>query len=138
MFVGSFDLPTIKPLVERYVATLPSINRKEAARDVGIQPPAGVVEKHVTKGIDPKSQVSIVFTGPFQDNERNRQLVSTMAALLSGDLNRTLREDLGRNVRHQRGAKLQQISQAGVQPGHQLRLRSRTDAGVDQGGVQGH
>lgn len=95
VFVGSFDLPTIKPLVERYVATLPSINRKEAARDLGIQAPAGVVQKHVTKGIDPKSQVSIVFTGPFQDNERNRQLVSAMAALLSGDLNRTLREDLG-------------------------------------------
>jgi len=35
VFVGSFDLPTIKPLVERYIATLPSINRKEAARDVG-------------------------------------------------------------------------------------------------------
>jgi zinc protease len=95
VFVGSFDLPTIKPLVERYVATLPSINRKEAARDLGIQPPAGVVEKHVTKGIDPKSQVSIVFTGPFEDNARNRMLVSTMAALLSGDLHRTLREDLG-------------------------------------------
>ena len=95
VFVGSFDLPTIKPLVERYVATLPSINRKEMARDVGIKPPTGVVEKHVTKGIDPKSQVSIVFTGPFQDNERNRQIVSAMAALLSGDLNRTLREDLG-------------------------------------------
>ena len=95
VFVGSFDLPTIKPLVERYVATLPSINRKEAARDVGIQPPSGVVEKHVTKGIDPKSQVSIVFTGPFQDNARNRLVVSTMAALLSGDLHRTLREDLG-------------------------------------------
>jgi zinc protease len=95
VFVGSFDLPTIKPLVERYIATLPSINRKEAARDVGIQPPAGIVEKHVTKGIDPKSQVSIVFTGPFQDNARNRMLVQTMAALLAGDLNRTLREDLG-------------------------------------------
>jgi len=95
VFVGSFDLPTIKPLVERYIATLPSINRKETARDVGIRTPAGVVEKHVTKGIDPKSQVSIVFTGPFQDNERNRQLVNAMAALLSGDLNRTLREDLG-------------------------------------------
>ena len=95
MFVGSFDLPTIRPLIERYVATLPSINRKEAARDLGIQPPAGVVEKHVTKGIDPKSQVSIIFTGPFQDNARNRMTVSTMAAFLSGNLHRTLREDLG-------------------------------------------
>ena len=37
VFVGSFDLPTIKPLVERYLASLPAINRKEAARDVGMR-----------------------------------------------------------------------------------------------------
>jgi zinc protease len=95
VFVGSFDLPGIKPLVERYIASLPAINRKEAAKDVGMSPPSGVVEKHVKKGIDPKSQVSIVFTGPFQDDEKNRTVVSAMAALLSGDLFRTLREDLG-------------------------------------------
>ena len=68
VFVGSFDLPTIKPLVERYLASLPSLNRKEAGRDVGIRPPAGVVEKEVTTGATPKSQVGVVFTGPFQNN----------------------------------------------------------------------
>ncbi|HEU5236215.1 MAG TPA: insulinase family protein, partial [Pyrinomonadaceae bacterium] len=29
VFVGSFDLPTIKPLVEKYLGSLPSIRRKE-------------------------------------------------------------------------------------------------------------
>src|SRR6266545_5821789 len=69
VFVGSFDVGTIRPFVERYLASLPSLNRKESARDVGIHPPAGVVEKQVRKGIEPKSQVSIVFTGPFQNDE---------------------------------------------------------------------
>ncbi len=50
VFVGSFDLATMKPLVERYLASLPSLRRKEAGRDVGIRPPTGVVEKTVTKG----------------------------------------------------------------------------------------
>jgi zinc protease len=95
VFVGSFDLPGIKPLVERYLASLPAIHRKEAARDVGIHPPAGIVERHVTKGVEPRSQVSIVFTGPFQNDAKNRLLVRTMASILSGDLHRTLREDLG-------------------------------------------
>ncbi len=30
VFVGSFDLPTIKPLVERYLGSLPALHRKES------------------------------------------------------------------------------------------------------------
>jgi zinc protease len=96
VFVGSFDLPTLKPLVERYLASLPSLHRNETARDTGMHPPAGVVEKQVRKGIEPKSQVSIVFTGPFQQNDEIHRVVArAMAETLSGDLQRTLREDLG-------------------------------------------
>ena len=50
VIVGSFDLPTIKPLVERYLGSLPSLHRKETGRDVGIRPPTGVVEKEVRQG----------------------------------------------------------------------------------------
>ena len=95
VFVGSFDLPTIKPLVERYLASLPATHRIETARDVGMNPPEGVVERQVVKGSAPKSEVAIVFSGPFQNDERHRILVGTMAAMLAGNLNRTLREDLG-------------------------------------------
>ena len=95
VFVGSFDLPTMKPLVERYLASLPALHRNETARDTGMRPPAGVVEKQVRKGIEPKSQVSIVFTGPFQNDEMHRVVARAMAETLSGDLHRTLREDLG-------------------------------------------
>ena len=41
VFVGSFNLPTMKPLVERYLGSLPALKRKEAGRDVGIRPPTG-------------------------------------------------------------------------------------------------
>jgi zinc protease len=95
VLVGSFDLPTIKPLVEKYLASLPALNRKEAGRDVGIRPPPGVVEKQVNKGTAPKSQVGVVFTGPFQNNQRNRLIVRALANTLAGNLQRVLREDLG-------------------------------------------
>jgi zinc protease len=95
VFVGSFDVAAMKPLVERYLASLPAIHRVEAARDNGIHPPAGVVERQVVKGVEPKSEVSIVFTGPFRNTEVNRQLITTMGQMLSGNLHRTLREDLG-------------------------------------------
>jgi len=95
VLVGSFDLATIKPLVERYLGSLPALRRNETAKDVGMHPPAGVVEKVVRRGIEPKSQVAIVFTGPFQNDEMHRVVVRAMAATLAGDLQGTLREKLG-------------------------------------------
>jgi zinc protease len=95
VFVGSFDLETMKPLVERYVGSLPALRRNESARDVGVHPPAGVVERQVKRGIEPKSQVSIVFTGAFQNDEAHRVVMRAMAETLSGNLHTTLREALG-------------------------------------------
>ena len=95
VFVGSFDLATMKPLVERYLGSLPSLHRTEAAKDVGPHPPPGVVERQVRSGIAPRSQVSIVFSGAFQNDEQHRVVASAMADTLAGNLQRALREDLG-------------------------------------------
>jgi zinc protease len=95
VFVGSFDVPTIKPLVERYLGSLPALKRNETGRDVGIRPPSTVVEKDITRGSTPRSQVGVIFTGPFQNNEKNRVTIRTMANTLAGNLQRVLREDLG-------------------------------------------
>jgi zinc protease len=95
VFVGSFDLAAMKPLVERYVASLPALHRHETVKDVGPHPPTGVVEQQVKRGIEPRSQVSIVFTGSFQNDEAHRVVIRAMAETLSGNLHTTLREDLG-------------------------------------------
>jgi len=95
VFVGSFDLPTMKPLVERYLGSLPSLRRMETVKDVGMHPPAEVVNREVRAGIEPRSQVSIVFSGPFQNDEQHRVIANAMADTLGGNLQRTLREDLG-------------------------------------------
>jgi zinc protease len=95
IFVGSFDLATIKPLVERYLASLPALRRIEAPKDVGMRFPTGVVQRQVRSGIAPRSRVSIVFNGAFENDEMQRVIVRTMGDTLAGNLQRTLREDLG-------------------------------------------
>jgi zinc protease len=95
VFVGSFDLATMKPLVERYLGTLPSIRRKETWKDIGVRPTAGIVEKTVEKGIEPKSQVAIIFNGPFEYDETHRLTIRAMAHMLQGNLLQAIREDLG-------------------------------------------
>src|SRR4051794_36975730 len=95
VFVGSFDLATMKPLVEQYLGSLPALHRTEAGRDVGIRPPPGIVAKEVTRGSTPKSEVGVVFSGSFQNTLRNRVVLRAMANTLGGNLQRVLREDLG-------------------------------------------
>jgi zinc protease len=95
VFVGSFDMATIKPLVERYLGSLPSIRRKETWKDVGVRTPEGIVEKKVEKGIEPKSESAIVFSGPFKYEQEQRVAIRAMSEILERKLLETIREDLG-------------------------------------------
>jgi zinc protease len=95
IFVGNFDTETMKPLVERYLASLPASYRHETPKDVGMRPPAGIVERQVTKGLDARSEVSVVFAGAFENDQVHRVILRAMAETLEGNLQRTLREDLG-------------------------------------------
>lgn len=95
VFVGSFDPATLKPFVEQYLGGLPSTNRKETWKDVGARPPSGVIEKTVEKGIEPKSQTAIVYSGPFQYDPVHRITMSSMAAILQRRLLDSIREELG-------------------------------------------
>lgn len=94
-FVGSFDEPAIKPLVERYLGALPSLNRKEKWKDLGIRTAPGVVEKRVEKGMEPKSLSYIVFSGPFVFDEENRVAIRAMSEILQTRLIELVREELG-------------------------------------------
>jgi zinc protease len=95
VFVGSFTPDTIKPFVERYIASLPATHAKETWRDLNIAPPTGVIEKTVQKGIAPKSQVAIVFSGPFQYDNAHRLALRAVAMVLQSRLLDTIRQELG-------------------------------------------
>ena len=95
VFVGSFTLETIRPLIETYIASLPATQAHETWRDQGVKTPAEVVQTTVRKGIAPRSEVAIVFSGPFEFSPQSRLALQTATLLLQGRLNDTLREQLG-------------------------------------------
>ena len=95
VFVGNLDLEIIKPLVACYLASLPSIDRQETWKDVGVRPPKGVIKKTVKKGVEPQSQAAIVFTGPFEYTQANRNAIRAMGLVLQTRLRNKIREDLG-------------------------------------------
>ena len=53
------------------------------------------MQKTVEKGIAPKSQVAIVFSGPFVYNDANLLALRTMTMVLQGRLFDTIRQQLG-------------------------------------------
>ena len=95
VFVGSFDIEAMKPLVEQYLASLPATHRPSEWKDLGIQAPAGVVERRVEMGSEPKSRTAIVFTGPLQNDLAKGIAYQAMADVLQTRLRDTLRETLG-------------------------------------------
>ncbi len=93
-FVGNFEMDKIKPLIETYIASLPSTGKKETFKDLGIRPPKGIVEKSITKGKDPRSNVMITFTDDLK-NAKDGYYIRSLAEVLSIKLIENLREEKG-------------------------------------------
>ncbi|HEX6534733.1 MAG TPA: insulinase family protein [Gemmatimonadaceae bacterium] len=94
-FVGNIDTLRLRPLVERYLASLPAEAERDHWRDLGFEYPRGVVKREVYRGSDPKSETALVFTGPFDFDRRDVYLLSSLVDVLNIRLRDRLREQLG-------------------------------------------
>ncbi|MEN8375326.1 MAG: insulinase family protein [Gemmatimonadota bacterium] len=92
---GTFALDEVRPLVERWIASLHSVSGSEDWIDRGIRPPEGVIRKTVRKGQEEQGRTQIVFTGPMEWTRQRSHDVSSMAELLQIRLREKLREDMG-------------------------------------------
>ena len=95
MFIGNLDLEMMRPFVEQYIASLPSIGREETWLDVGVRHVDGVVVEEVRAGIEQQSQTSIYFSGPFVYEQQPKTSLRAMAQILQTRLRDIMREDLG-------------------------------------------
>lgn len=94
-FVGTFDLDGIRPLVETYLGGLPNLAREEHWIDHGMDPPPGVIEKVVRKGVEPQSRTMIIFAGDGEYSREEWTVINAMGEILQIRLRELLREDLG-------------------------------------------
>jgi zinc protease len=80
--------------VETYLGSLPDLDREESWVDLGIDPPTGVIQKEVRKGVEPQSQTRIIFTGPFDYTPENRVGIRILASVLDTRLREVVREEM--------------------------------------------
>jgi zinc protease len=94
IFVGSFDVDSIKQFIQTYLGNLPSINRKESWKDLKIFPPTGIIRRDVLKGIENKSLVNLIFSGEFDWNPWEVHKFSAMIAVMNIKLREIIREEM--------------------------------------------
>ena len=94
VFSGNFEPELLRPLVTTYIGSLPSLNRVETWRDLGIRPPTGVVKKIVRRGIEQQAEVQICFNGPAEWSHGNEWTLQAMGEIFGKKLREVVREDM--------------------------------------------
>ena len=92
-FVGNFDVEEMKPLLATYLGSLPTLERRDEWRDVGVRPPGGMVSETINKGTDPKSVVVMNFTDAFERTREEHFYFGALADLVDIKLIEILREE---------------------------------------------
>ena len=91
-FVGSIDTLTIKPLLEKYLGSLPSTYKNEHYKDLHLNPLHGTTERIVYKGQAPRALVELYFTGDYDYDYKDNMILDAMASALSIKITERLRE----------------------------------------------
>lgn len=96
MIVGTFKEEEIVPLLEKWVASLPSTGKKGSNfRDMGVRFPPKIVKEEVRKGKEPASQTVMSFFADTGLDEYEMHRARAAASLLGIRLRDILREELG-------------------------------------------
>ena len=93
VFVGDFKYDEMKPFIEKYLGSLPALNRNEKPKDIGIRYPAKPVESRFKKGKEDRSHVRLSITGKMEWSEENNHLLETLVDVLDIRLIKLIREE---------------------------------------------
>ena len=95
LLTGSIDETTIRPMLAQYLGALPTHHRKEEARELGIHPPTGRIDKTVRKGAEDKASVQLYYTDTFAYSSTETLAIKALGDVLQFRLTDRLRKDEG-------------------------------------------
>jgi zinc protease len=95
VFTGNFKIDSIRPLLEKYLGSLPSSSMKEQARDLKIHIPKGKIEAIARKGKEPKATVRLVISGDYKYSPETNIQLRALSQILEFRLLDRLREKEG-------------------------------------------
>lgn len=94
--VGNVDKDTAKVMAEKYIGSIPSLNRREKWVDRKVRVPKGKVEKVIDVPMEtPKSSVVVIFNKEMKYNLKDSYIVSLLGNILTTRYLKTIREEAG-------------------------------------------
>lgn len=94
-FVGNIDTTTIKPLMEKYLGSLPSSARNFGITDVGLRPVKGTHDINVYKGKDQKALIVRIYSGEVPYSQDLELKAKAVSEVLNIQIIEDLREKIG-------------------------------------------
>jgi zinc protease len=94
VFAGSFKEIDIKPLIEKYIASLPVTNKKFSFTDNKVRPVSGKRSMTVNKGKEDQSLILAFYTGEAPYNEEMELKAHALSEVLNIRIIEELREKI--------------------------------------------
>ncbi|HNY02078.1 MAG TPA: insulinase family protein, partial [Bacteroidales bacterium] len=92
--VGNFSIDSITPLLEKYLGSLPSVNRKETWKDVSPTFAPGITDVTFNKGTDPQSMVGLGMSQPIDWGLSTLLHLNMLKEIMSIKLVEVIREQM--------------------------------------------
>lgn len=93
-FVGNFDVDSITPIIEKYIGSLPVINRKETWKDVSPAFAKGENDVKFHKGTEKQGMVGLLMSGDIEWNDKNRMSIALLQQIIDIKLVEVIREKM--------------------------------------------
>jgi zinc protease len=93
--VGNIDLAKAKPLLEKYLGSLPATPAEHMYKDNNIRPVKGVVEANIKKGKEAKSLITLLWSGQTEYSPEENMALKALVDVLNITVIEKLREELG-------------------------------------------
>ena len=93
--VGNIDLGKAKPLLEKYLGSLPATPAEHLYKDNNIRPVKGVVEANIKKGKEAKSLITLLWSGETEYSLEENMALKALIDVLNITVIEKLREELG-------------------------------------------
>jgi len=96
VFTGNIDKEKVKPLIEKYIASLNGTKEHESWKDNQVRPPQKNVSKELIQTMEtPKSTVCVTYHGQMPYNFENKLMLETISHILDLRYTKRIREDEG-------------------------------------------
>jgi zinc protease len=93
-FVGNVDVNKAKPMLEKYLGSLPAVPKENKFKDNGVRIIKGVTEGNLKRGKEKQSFINITFEGETEYSREERMNLNALMEVMNIKIIEKLREEM--------------------------------------------